>query len=288
VPEAQFTATSGPVVDIDRPSVARVYDFLLGGSSHWSVDRSFALRILREFPEFRDIACANRMFVNRAVRHLARRGVRQFIDVGSGVLSTGNTHQIADQIAPCRVVYVDNELIAVAHAELLLDQDGDPDRHVVINADLREPERVWHEAVATGVLNPTEPVAILMFSVLHHLRPEPDGDDEASRAMAAYRELMPTGSYLGISHVTHEGIPEDLVSKLAELKQLCREWCHTGVYCRSRSAIRSLLGDFEIVSPGMVWTPDWHPEEESRPRLDSGPLSAANHAVVWAGVGRKQ
>jgi hypothetical protein len=241
---------------------------------------------LHQFPEFRNIARANRMFVNRVVRHLVRRGVRQFLDVGSGVLSEGNTHQIADEIAPCRVVYVDNEPIAVAHAELLLDEEGDPDRHAIINADLRDPHDVWREALSTRILDPTEPVAVLMFSVLHSIRPEPDGNDEASRSLAGYRKLMPPGSYLGISHVTQDGLPEELAHKLTKLKQLCRDWGGTDVHCRSQSAIEALLGDFELVRPGMVWTPEWHPEDARR-FSDTVPFTAPNHAVVWAGVGRK-
>jgi hypothetical protein len=227
------------------------------------------------------------MFVNRAVRHLVRRGVRQFLDIGSGAFSTGNTHQIADEIAPCRVVYVDNEPIAVAHAELLLDEVGDPGRHAVIYGDLRQPKEVWDDAVDTGVIDPDEPVAALMFSVLHEIRPDPDGPDEASEIVAHYRDLIPSGSYLGISHVTHDDIPEPLAAKLAQLKKLCVEWSDHDVFCRSRPAIESLLGDFDLIPPSMVWTPQWHPED-ARGSAEIVPFANPSHAVVLAAVGQKR
>ncbi|HET9142192.1 SAM-dependent methyltransferase [Actinophytocola sp.] len=272
-------------MNLDLPNVARVYDFLLGGTAYWSRDRSFGLRILHEFPEFRDIARAHRVFVNRVVRQLVRLGVRQFLDIGSGVLSTGNTHQIADEIAPCRVVYVDNEPVTAAQTELALDDDGDPRRHAVVDVDLRDPAAVWAGALATGVLDPQEPVAVLMFSVLQFF--PPGLDDEASRAVAHYRELVPTGSYLGVSHVTDDGIPDAVTPKLAKLKQLCESWYHTAFHCRSRAAIRALLGDFELLAPGMVWVPQWHPEDHAGP-LEAISFSTPNHSMVWAGVGRKR
>jgi hypothetical protein len=274
-------------VHLHHPSVARVYDFLLGGSANWAVDRTFGLRLLDQFPELRDIARANRQFANRVVRYLAKRGVRQFLDIGSGVPSTENTHQIADAVASgTKVVYVVNEPVAVAHAEILLDQEGDPDRHAVVNADLLEPRTLWAEALATGVIEPEEPVAVLMFSVLHVLRPEAGDADPAAWLMSCYRELMPAGSYLGVSDLTDQGVPAELVPKLANLTILCDDWGGSKCYCRPQDAVDALLGDFEVVGPGMGWIADWHPEE--------GPGSAGNvrfpapnHSAVWAGIGRK-
>ena len=277
-------AASG--VDLQHPSIARVYDFLLDGSTYWAVDKSFGKRLLDQFPEFQDIIRANRRFVYRVVRHLARKeGVHQFLDIGSGVLSRGNTHQIADEAAPgTKVVYVDNEPVTVAHAELLLDEEGDPDRHAVVKADLREPQDLWERAFATRVLNRREPVAVLMFSVLHTLRPEPGDRDPAARLMASYRDLLPEGSYLGVSHVTTEDLPAELPAKLDGLRQLYKDRLNTGAYCRSHDAINALLGDFEVLSPGMVWIPQWHPEE-SAPDVS---FPTPNHSGIWAGVGRKQ
>lgn len=270
-----------PGVDLAHPSVARVYDYLLGGSANWAIDRAFGMRLLRQFPESRNIALANRGFVGRVIRHLARCGVRQFIDIGSGALSEANTHQIVDQVAPdSRVVYVDTDPVVVAHAEVLLDEFGDPDRHAVINQDLRHPDYVWREVRATGLIDEEQPIAVLMFSVLHLLPAEPD--DTCTESVARYRELLPRGSYLGISHVTDEGIPDDLAHKLVELKRLCDDCRTSEIFTRSHSAIRALLGDFKPVHPGLVWTPQWHPEEAETARFAS-----PNEAVVLGGVGRK-
>lgn len=285
VPDALLSATTSTGVDLHHPSVARVYDFLLGGTAHWSMDRTFATRILDHFPQFRDIAVANRLFVNRVVTYLAKIGVRQFIDIGSGILSDGNTHQIADGVAPdTRVIYVDNDPVAVAHAEILLDREGDPYRHAVVNADLRRPDELWRQLSETGVLDPTQPTAVLMFSVLHSLPPQPGDLDPAARLMARYRELIPEGSYLGVSHITTDGVPAELPPKLAALQQLCDNWHSGKAYCRSHLAVGELFGDFDLVHPGMVWVPQWHPEESSR----SVDFPEPSHSVVWAGVGRKR
>jgi hypothetical protein len=272
-------------VDLHNPSVARVYDFLLGGSAYWAIDRSFAERVINKFPEFRNIAKANRMLVDRVVRHLVRRGVRQFVDIGSGVLSSGNTHQIANEAAPdTKVVYVDNDPVAVAHTEILLDQEGDPDRHVVINADLRDPDELWRQVWNTYVLDGDKPLAVLMFSVLHSLPPKSSDQDSITRLMARYRELIPAGSYLGISHLTSEGVPAELPKKLAVLQRLCDDWPIGKAYCRTHTAVDALLGDFEPIEPGMVWAPRWHPEESTSEVYFAKP----NHSALWAGVGRKR
>jgi hypothetical protein len=282
---AHSAVLAEPEVDLDHPGVTRVYDYLLGGSAHWAIDRSFACRMLQLFPEFHDIARANRRFVNRVVRHLVKRGVRQFIDIGSGILSTGNTHQIADAIAPCRVVYVDNEPIAAAHAELLLDEEGDPDRHAIVLGDLRKPKDLWVEIQGTGVVDLDEPVAVLMFSVLHGIRPEPDGDDEASQALREYRSLLTPGSYLGVSHVTFEGISDYYRAKLETVRILCRDYCGHKVYGRTRDSIRNLLGDFKLIEPNMAWISQWDPDDSSTDQEIA--FTDPSQAVVWAGVGQK-
>jgi len=283
VPDTLLSATTSPRVDLHNPSVARVYDFLLGGSAYWAIDRSFGERVIKKFPEFRNIAKANRLLVDRVVRHLVGRGVRQFVDVGSGVLSSGNTHQIANEVAPdTKVVYVDNDPVAVAHAEILLDQEGDPDRHVVVNADLRDPDELWRQVSSTHVVDEDEPLAVLMFSVLHSLPPKPG--DSVTRLMARYRELIPAGSYLGISHLTCDGVPKELPRKLAVLRRLCDDWPIGRAYCRSHTAVEALLGDFQPIEPGMVWAPEWHPEESTSEVRFAKP----SHSALWAGVGQKR
>jgi hypothetical protein len=276
-------SASSPGVDLDHPSVARVYDYLLGGTANWAIDRDFARRAREEFPLLPDITLANRMFLKRVVRHLAdKRDIRQFLDIGPVVPAAGSTHMVADEIArDCRVVYADSDPVSVAHAEVLLDQEGDPRRHAVINADLHDPDKLWHEAYTTGILDPDQPVAVLMIAVLHVAHPGSDG----ARTVARYRELLPAGSYLGISHVTDEGVPPELTRRLARLKRLCEE-ANNPVVCRRHAEIQELFGDFEILEPGMAWTPQWHPEEAD-PDDPAIPLETPSHAVIWAGVGHK-
>lgn len=272
-----------PRVDLDHANVARVYDYLLGGSVHWTIDRAFARLVDTQVPQFRHIVFAHRQFAKRAIRHLVGLGVRQFIDIGSGLLSKDNTHQLADEVAPdSRVVYVDNEPVAVAHVEILLDEAGDPNRHAIIDGDLCEPDELWDDVLATGLIDEHEPLAVFMFSVLHHFKPDPDGNDHGAQIVARYRERLPVGSYLGLSHVTVDGVPPALELKLRELKRLWDEWCSGKVYARSRAAIESLFGDFEIIDPGVVWTPLWRPGGERAVYADS-----PSEAAVLAGVGRK-
>ena len=279
-----LSATAASGIDLRNPSVARVYDYLMDGSSYWAVDRSFGQRLLSQFPEFRKIARANRVFVHRVVRHLTSIGVRQFIDIGSGVLSEENTHQVADRATRgTKVVYVENEPIAVAHAELFLDEEGDPARHAVVKADLRNPHDLWERAFATRVLDRRQPVAVLMFSVLHTIRPEP-GRDPAATLMAYYRDLLPEGSYLGVSHVTSQDVPDDLSAKLAGLRQLYKDRLSARTYCRSREEINALLGDLEVIDPGMVWIPKWDPDDS----VDDMTFPTPAHSGIWAGVGRKR
>ena len=285
-------ALSDPIppqgIDLDRPSVARVYDYYLGGTANWAIDREFGQRVVDEFPLVRNIALANRLFLHRLVRHLTKLGVRQFLDIGAGVPTAGATHQVAAEIAPdARVVYVDNEPVAVAHAEILLDEEGNTDRHAVIFGDLRDPDELWSEALATGILDPDEPVALLMIAVLHVFQPDrTTGEDIGAQCVARYRELLPRGSYLGISHISDDGVPPELEPKLVDLKAMYDRSSSSNAIWRTREEITALMGDFDLLDPGMVWTPEWHPEETG-PNAKVITFTNPNEAVIWAGVGKK-
>ncbi len=276
-----------PCVDLEHPNVARVYNYYLGGNTNWAIDREFGKTVLAKFPGMRSVALANRLFLNRAVRYLSRRGVSQFIDVGSGVPTIGNTHEIADETDPrSRVVYLDHEPVAVAHSQLLLDQHGDPARHAAVNADLRRPDHMWRCIEETGVLDLDQPVAMLLTAVLHFRQPGPDGVDIAPAAVARCRELLATDSYLVISHLTDDGVPEESKHQLATLKRLY-DTRSSPLIWRSHAEVRALLGDFELINPGMSWTPLWHPEENPLTAPDIG-FTTPNESVVWAGVGKKR
>lgn len=273
--------------DLTRPSVARVYDFYLGGKANWAIDREFGQSVLDKYPLLRPIAISNRLFLHRAVRRLVAQGVHQFIDIGSGVPTMGNTHSVAEEVEPgSRVVYVDHEPVAVAHSQVLLDKHGDPERHAVINADFRNPDKLWQRAIETGVLDLEQPIAILLIAVLHVQQPGAEGEDISPQVMTRYRELLPPGSYLALSHITDDGVPEGLEEHLAGIKRMY-DSSSSPVIWRTREQIKDLFGGFEMMPPGMAWTFDWHPEDRSpnhSPELD---FSTSEESAIWAGVGRK-
>jgi hypothetical protein len=282
-PEAE---AAPPGVDLDRPSVARVYDWYLGGTANWAIDREFGKKVLSVFPAGLYCARANRAFLHRAVRHLVRRGVRQFVDIGSGVPTMGNVHQVADEIAPdARVVYSDYEPVAVAHSQVLLEQQGDPRRHAVINADLREPDRLWELAAKTGVVDLEQPLALLVTAVLHVEQPGPNGEDVGPAAIARYRELLPSDSYLVLSQITDEELPEDIERQVNAIIRLYDNNVSKHVL-RSRAEIRRLFGDFEMLDPGITWTASWHPEETG-PNTPIVDFTSPGESAMLAGVGHK-
>ena len=273
-------------VDLDRPSIARVYDWLLGGTANWAIDREFGKKVASAFPLLKSGALSNRLFLHRAVRHLVRLGVRQFVDIGSGVPTVGNTHQVADEVAPdAHVVYIDNEPVAVAHSRLLLEESGDARRHAIIQADMRDPIRLWEDVRETGVIDLDQPVAVLLVAVMHIQQLGADGADIGPRSVAWYRDLMPSGSYLVLSAATDDGVPAPFDAQLGEIKQMY-DASTSPVVLRTREEIGSLFGDFELVDPGLTWTPLWHPEESgpAAPEID---FDTPEESAVWCGVGRK-
>lgn len=274
-------------VDLDKPSVARIYDYFLGGHTNWAIDREFGDRVLADFPLIPSIAKANRQFLFRVVRHLMRRGVRQFIDLGAGVPTMDHTHSVADKYDPgsAKVVYVDNEPVAVAHSQVLLEEQGDPRRHIAINADLRAPQRLWRQITDTGMIDFSEPVALLMIAVLHVQQQDEQGSDIGDQIVAHYRELLPRGSYLAISHATDDGVPPDVADQLAQLKSKYDSSTSPLIF-RTRRQIADLFGDFDLIDPGLTWTPSWHPEETGSSIPDVS-FNHPNESIIYAGLGRK-
>jgi S-adenosyl methyltransferase len=216
-----------------------------------------------------------------------RRGVRQFIDLGAGVPTVDHIHSIADQAdaGSTKVVYVDHEPVAVAHAQILLEEQGDPHRHVAINADLRAPQRLWQQITETGLIDFSKPLAMLMIAVLHMRQQDEHGRDIGDQIVAHYRELLPRGSYLAISHITDEGVPADIADKLAQLKTMY-DTSSSPVIWRSHTQIADLLGNFELINPGLTWTPCWHPEETGS-SIQHISFNHPSESVIYAGVGRK-
>jgi S-adenosyl methyltransferase len=258
-------------IDLDRPSAARVYDYYLGGFHNFAVDREMARRAIEMWPELPEIMKANRAFLRRAVQHLVAAGVRQFLDIGSGIPTVGNVHEVAQQAAPdARVVYVDNDPVAVEHSRAIL---GGNEQTAVVPADLREPERVLGSPALRRLLDLTEPVALLMVAVLHFV---PD-EAEPAGLVRRFRDAVAPGSYLVISHASSDGQPVLTQSH----RDLYRRTA-TPMTMRTREQIAAFFDGYDLLEPGLVYLPLWRPypdaEVDERPERFTG----------FAGVGRKR
>lgn len=263
---------------VNKPSAARVYDWYLGGGHHWAVDREFGKKIESILPDVKMYAVENRRFLDRAVRYCLQQGVRQFVDIGSGLPSAGNVHEIAETVAPgeVSVVYVDNEPIAHGHSKLILERGGDTARHRAVQADLLEHENLWQQVLDTGVIDPSKPVALLIVAVLHFVK-DTKGPDEH---LAFYRDQLPPGSFLVMSHFSNEDVDESGAEAHRNLEDFYENTTNPG-QLRGRDEFRRFFGDFEIVEPGITYTPEWRPVG---PEEFEGPPASAR---IIAGVARK-
>ncbi|WP_053720040.1 SAM-dependent methyltransferase [Saccharothrix sp. NRRL B-16348] len=257
-------------VNTGLPSAARLYDYLLGGGHNFAADRELAEEFLRAQPNGRTIARLNRAFLRRAVLHLVDAGVRQFLDLGSGIPTVGNVHEIARKAAPeSRVVYVDFEDVAVAHSRMIL---ADDDQSDVLQEDLTEPDAVLAGVRDTGLIDFAEPVGVLAVGVFHFVPPERD----PAGVVAAYRDAVPAGSHLALSQFTSDLQPEEMAGVVAVMRQ-----SPDPMFPRGHAEITALFDGFELVEPGVVPLPDWRPEEGSVEE-------DADRAGIFAGVGRKK
>ncbi|KIH97619.1 hypothetical protein LP52_18090 [Streptomonospora alba] len=235
-------------VDPYTPSAARLYDFYLGGKDNYAADRDAGTQLLQRIPELRSTAHANRYFLRRVVRHLATEaGVRQFLDIGSGLPTQDNVHQVAQRHNPgARVVYVDNDPIVLAHAHALLADD--PSTTAVANADLRDPAGIIAHPESQRMIDFTQPVAVLMIAVLHFLT----DDDAPNDVVAALREELCPGSYIAISHLENETSPE----RAAFMEQVYARSSAT-LQGRSHAEIHRLFTGLKLVEPGVVPISEW-------------------------------
>jgi SAM-dependent methyltransferase len=257
-------------IDVDVPSAARVYDYFLGGAHNFAVDRALAEQIAAMTPNIGETMRSNRVFLRRAVRYLAAQGIRQFLDIGSGIPTAGNVHEIALEAAPgARVVYADIDPVAVEHSRAIL---AGVDGTGVICADVRDVDRVLAEAEKLGI-DFTRPVAVLLAGVLHFV---PDSDSPAAIVTALGSAVAP-GSYLLISHATADGQPPEVV----EAQRLSGR-TGTEIVLRPAAAITSYFDGFDLVDPGVVFIPRWRPDPQDP--VDEHP----ERVGAYAGVGRKR
>ncbi|GAB3133239.1 SAM-dependent methyltransferase [Amycolatopsis stemonae] len=254
-------------IDFDKPNAARVYDYLIGGKLNYAIDRMFAEKILEVRPEAKDLALLNRRWLRRAVRFGAEQGIRQFLDIGSGMPTVGHVHEVVQAIDPAaRVVYVDNEPVAVAHSEIVL---KDIDNVEMVQADAELPDEVLEHPTTERLIDFGRPVMVVMAAFIHFI---PDERDPAG-LIAAYRDVLAPGSYLALSSGTFEGQGEE-VRQAAALYQKSG----TEVVARSKDELRALLDGFELVPPGIVFTPEWRPDDPAE--VGAHPELASQLALV--------
>jgi SAM-dependent methyltransferase len=257
-------------------TAARMYDYFLGGVHNFPADQDAARKLIALFPHIPAGARANRAFLRRAVRHLATAGVRQFLDIGSGIPTEGNVHEVAQSVAPdARVVYVDIDPVAVAESLELLEGNT---YATAIRGDLRSPESVLDHPAVRRHLDLAQPIALLLASVLHFV---PD-DAEARAVVRHLVGALPPGSHLVISHAAAESFPtpDDIDP---EVDGIYDRVTATSVKLRTRPDIEPFFGDVELVEPGLVWLTEWRPDPGEADEFGG----AAYLSGAWAGVGRK-
>ncbi len=274
-------------IDTSTPNPARMYDYYLGGKDNFPADRRAADEVLAIVPEVPALSEEGRAFLRRAVRYLAgEAGVRQFIDLGAGLPTQGNTHEVAQAVAPAaRVVYVDNDPVVVTHGQALLATDNT----VMVHADLRDPGAILRHPLVRETIDFDQPVAVLLLSILHFIRDEED----PAGIVARFRDAIAAGSYLVLSHGSADVWPE-----LAERVARVYARSTAPLVTRSRIEIEDLFEGFELVEPGLVRAGHWRPDLEPAPEPasddsdpdDSDPDATAGRTEIfsgWAGVGRK-
>ena len=260
-----------PGIDTKRANIARVYDYLLGGTHNFLADQDLARAITAVDPNIRVGCRANRAFLGRAVPVLAAAGIRQFLDIGSGIPTQGNVHEVAQQVAPgARVVYCDVDPVAIAHSKVLL--DGNPDAEI-IDADLREPEEILAHPTTRQLIDFSQPTALLLAMVLHFIS---DAEDPWA-IVATLRDALAPGSFIVLSHVENESRPE----KAQATEKVYTRSVATSLQLRSRAEILRFFDGFELLEPGLVYIPQWRPDSPADVPDDP--------STIWVrvGVGRK-
>jgi SAM-dependent methyltransferase len=262
-------ADGAPVeLNTNVPHIARIYDYWLGGKDNFAVDREAAEQALAVMPTLAAKARANRAFLGRAVHHLAAvAGIRQFLDIGTGLPAANNTHEVAQRVASdARVVYVDNDPVVLVHAQALLKgtREGATD---YIDADARDPRAILDRAAAT--LDFSQPVAVMLVAILHCIGDE----DEPARIVATLRDAVPSGSHLVLSHPTNDLEPEGMARVAARLNRLMPN----KVTYRSQAAVARYFDGWEVLEPGIVPTALWRPTDT--PSIEP--------RAMWAAVARK-
>jgi hypothetical protein len=263
-------------INTSVPNPARIYDYLLGGKDNYPADREVAEQVVAIAPVARDVVQDNRAFLRRVVRFLTREaGIRQFIDLGSGLPTQGNVHEIAQAIAPeARVVYVDNDAMVVTHSRALLAGDNT----LAVQADLREPDVILKHPEVRELIDFDQPIALLLVAILHFL---PDDQDPLG-IVARFRDALPAGSYLAISHGTRDiptrpDISAEAMAEMGTRVERLYQQTTASIVTRTRPQVERFFDGFDLLDPGLVEIQRWRPDDQSS-LLPGG---------FYGGVGRK-
>lgn len=253
-------------IDTSRPHPARIYDYLLDGKDNYEVDQRAGDQLAAAAPEVRIGVRANRAFLQRAVRHVVGSGVRQILDIGTGLPTSPNVHETAQEVAPdVRIAYVDNDPIVNAHANALLDRTGETG---VVLADLRDPRAVVDHPDVRRVIDFDEPVALLLVAILHFITDE----EEPERIVATLRDALPAGSFLVLSHATGD------FADRSEAQAVYAKATAT-LNLRSRARVERFFDGFDLIEPGLAQVPFWRP--------DSPPPAGSETIGFFGGVAQK-
>jgi hypothetical protein len=259
-----------PGVNINVPHSARIYDYWLGGKDNFAIDRAVGEAMMKAIPGMRSMAGENRRFVHRAARDLvAKEGIRQFLDIGTGIPTRPNLHEVAQRLAPeTRVVYVDNDPIVLVHARALM-ISTEAGRSEYISADLHHPESILKEQVLQETLDLTQPVGLTMIAILMLLADE----DDPWNLVAQLRDAMPTGSILAITHPTADFNPAEVDQAVAAARG-----AGMTLVARTREQVQRFFGDWQMLDPGLVPVSAWRPD---------APVENPEATYYWSGVARK-
>ena len=261
---------TGTGIDTTVPHSARIWNYWLGGKDNYAVDREAGDQFSAIYPGIVDIARADRAFLGRVVRYLAgEAGVRQFLDVGTGLPTADNTHQVAQQVVPeSRIVYVDNDPLVLAHARALLTSSREG-ATAYLDADLRDVDAILEQAA--GTLDLTQPVGVMLLAILHYI---PDLD-QARRIMTRLVGALPSGSFVTISHAASDISPEAMAEMIKRMNQHLAEANHVG---RTRDVVAGFFDGLNLLEPGVVKVTQWRPASD---------IEAGGPTSLWGGVGRK-
>ncbi|GIF68741.1 hypothetical protein Ais01nite_67760 [Asanoa ishikariensis] len=256
-------------------TAARIYDYILGGTFNFPADQQAGQKMIEMFPMVRSAARDNRAFLRRAARHVANAGLTQFLDIGSGIPTEGNVHDVVQQVTPgAKVVYVDIDPVAVSESLDLLRNNADA---TAINADLRDPKSILDHPQVRETIDFDRPVGLLLCAVLHFV---PD-DEVAFGVVRTLLEALPSGSHLVVSHGSIEGMPER-ATQLEDAKDLYKRNTSSQLFPRTRDEVTRFFEGLELASPGVVWVPQWRPDPADPSNFEDTPSQSAS----VGGVGR--